>query len=424
MEDEKQHSTTITPSKPHIKKSHQSSLNLSSSLTRRMSNIDIMRREVLDKDQQIMQLQTQVSLIDATYESVHKLVKDLETCTSTQLLSLTQDIKFNTLTPSEAVNFIRNGIQTLIKIHVELPQRFEQDFADKLNEFTTEIDETDKKILEIRQKRESIEEQNRIFQRTYQIEDSERNSLIAIADNLRSQIQSNDSKRQLEILASNEEMNKIRKQIKICRAEQHSKTKKNIEQRTIATAPYSKRMRDTIKEDFELQNEISKLQQLLEHEYASHCAAEEELIHTKNEIERAKQVMQKYKLSHRKEEKIHSTNVNRELRLYIEQQREDSRWAIKNQMKKNKELEKQRVDLVEEEAMLSTYLQHVEKKLAAQMLKLPDLAVIQHRNVEVPKRKIQTAVKKREIDDAEMRTIKKQMAKIHKERARARTALI
>ena len=228
----------------------------------------------------------------------------------------------------------------------------------------------------------------------------------------------------METLAVNEEMSRIRKQIKICREEQNVKSKKNIEQRRIATAPYSKRMRDTIKEDFELQNEISKLQQLLEHEYTSHCAAEEELAHTKREIERAKQVMNKYKLSHRKEEKIHSMAVNRDLRLYIEQQREDSQWAIKNQMKKNKELEKQRVDLVEEEAMLSTYLQHVEKKLAAQMLKLPDLAAIQHRTVEVPKRRIQTAVKKREPDDAEMRTIKKQMAKIHKERIRARTTLV
>lgn len=423
MEDEK-HSTTVTPSKPHMKKSFQSSLNLSTSMTRRMSNIDFMRRDVLEKDQQIAQLQSQVSQIDTTYEIVHKLIKDLEVCSSTQLLSPVQDVKFNTLTPTEAVNFIRNGIRTLVKIHVELPQRFEQDFADKLNEFTNEIDETEKKILEIRQKRELIEEKNKLFQRVYQIEDSEKNSLVAIANNLRAQIQSNDSQRHLETLAANEEMNKIKKQIKICRAEQHQKSKKNIEQRSIATAPYSKRMRDTIKEDFELQNEISKLQQLLEHEYASHCAAEEELVHTRNEIERAKQVMLKYKLSHRKEEKIHSTYVNRELRLYIEQQREDSRWAIKNQMKKNKELEKQRVDLVEEEAMLSTYLQHVEKKLAAQMLKLPDLAAIQHRKIEIPKRKIQTAAKKREPDDAEMRTIKKQMAKIHKERVRARTALI
>lgn len=412
---------TVTPTRPHSKKS---SLNLQSSMVRRMSNTEFMRREVLEKDQQIAQLQAQVSQIDATYNSVHRLIKDLEVSISTQLLSPTQDLKFSLLTPSETVNFIRNGISTLIKIHTELPQRFEQDFADKITEFNNEIDETDKKIIETRKKREAIEQNNKLLERTYKIEDLERQSLVAIANNLRTQIQSNDNKRQMETLAVNEEMSRIRKQIKICREEQNVKSKKNIEQRRIATAPYSKRMRDTIKEDFELQNEISKLQQLLEHEYTSHCAAEEELAHTKREIERAKQVMNKYKLSHRKEEKIHSMAVNRDLRLYIEQQREDSQWAIKNQMKKNKELEKQRVDLVEEEAMLSTYLQHVEKKLAAQMLKLPDLAAIQHRTVEVPKRRIQTAVKKREPDDAEMRTIKKQMAKIHKERIRARTTLV
>ncbi|OHT09142.1 hypothetical protein TRFO_22161 [Tritrichomonas foetus] len=412
--------------KTPIKKLIQSQSSFASDTSRRgRSSTDIMRRDIAEKDQQILNLQNQIEQLDETYDLVYKLVKDLENSTSTDLSNQITENKLKSLNPHEAVGMIRNGLRTLVRLHRELPQRFEDDFTSHVNQIADEIEITEKKIEETRKRREFVEKANLKLVRRAKIEEAEKQSLSIIVDNLKNQIEANDRQRIMETNSANENMTKIKRQIRIFKEERGIKSLKNEEQRRIATAPMSKRMKDTIKEDFELQNEISRLQQLLEREYGEHSLDQEELIHTLNEIQRAKVVMMKFKKSHSKEEKNHAMTVNKNLRLLIEKQREDSKWAVKNQIKKNKELERQRVDLVEEEAMLSNYLVLVEKKLAAQKFKLPTLAMVQHRADEVQKRRVNTNLKKkREPDDAEMRTIKRQMGKLQKERARARTAMV
>lgn len=411
--------------RPSTKKSLISNSNINSDTPKlNKTSVEILRRDILDKDQQISNLQSKITQINETYELIHKLIQDLESSTGIELLSYSQHNKFNSFTPTEAVNYIRQGISSLIKIHKDMPNRFEKDFTQRVNQITDEMEQIDNQILDIQKKRQKTDQINQNLTRTLQIEESEKESLHAIVNNLRTQIENSDHQRLLDTMKTQNDTADLQKKIRIYKEQKQQKSQKNEEQRLIATAPYSKRMKDTMKEDIELQEEISKLQQQLEREYQEHFQDEEELQHTENEIQRAKEVMMKFKMSHRKEEKIHADTVNRILRLFIDKQRDDSKWAIKNQMKKNRELERQKADLIEEEQMLSNYLQLVEKKLAAQMLKLPDLTLIQQRSDDAPKRRINVASKIRDTDDLEMRTIKRQMAKLQKDRIRARTAML
>jgi hypothetical protein len=99
--------------------------------------------------------------------------------------------------------------------------------------------------------------------------------------------------------------------------------------------------------------------------------------------------------------------VNEDLRKVIANQRRTFQSAIRYQKKKNKDYERQKADMIEEQEMLSEYLALVEKDLAAQMLKLPTLAHIHHKDE--PESQPQKAEKKKvkEPDDSEMRSIKR-----------------
>jgi hypothetical protein len=140
--------------------------------------------------------------------------------------------------------------------------------------------------------------------------------------------------------------------------------------------------------------------------------AKEELAHTRSEIRRANEDIRKFRAAHQPEVKQRAEQVNEDLRKAVADQRDSFQSAIRNQKKKNKECERQKADMIEEQEVLSLYLAMVEKDFAAQMFKLPVLAHIQPKGEKEPQPKRLRKKKVKEPDDAEMRSIKRSVSQV------------
>ena len=82
--------------RPSTKKSFISNSNINSDTPKlNKTSVEILRRDILDKDQQISNLQSKITQINETYELIHKLIQDLESSTAIELLSYSQHNKFN-----------------------------------------------------------------------------------------------------------------------------------------------------------------------------------------------------------------------------------------------------------------------------------------------------------------------------------------
>ena len=387
------------------------------------SEIDIIRRDIQEKDQQIKQRKKQVKKLNDTTADLKTLIHDLQVATGEELLTPDQKAQFDELEPHECVAIVRKSIRVLVKIHSELGKRFEKDFAAKATEVVEEMKKIEEEIEDVKKRKESVKLNNARLTRFYEMNEKERESLDVISNRLKEQLENTDREARNRTIIAKEQLVKVRKESKEIRAATALKKQRNGQLLATVNAPLSKQLADSIKEDFHLTKEINNLQRLLEREYDEHSIAEEELEHTLSEIKCAKKVIEKYKLAHRPESMSRADQVNKSLRIQIEEQRDKSEWDIKNQVKRNKELERQKLELQEEESMLQHYLELVEKRLAAQMLKLPTLAQIQHRGEPEPRARVQTRKnKRREPDDLEMRTIKRAISQLQQQRRRAPTS--
>jgi hypothetical protein len=175
----------------------------------------------------------------------------------------------------------------------------------------------------------------------------------------------------------------------------------------------SKRACDAMKENIALNRRIIMLQKTLSREEWERDLADQELAHVKLEIQRAEAMIERFKESLTKDQQIAADSVNDNLKLSIEEQREDFKRSIANQRRRNLELEKQKTELAEEEKMLSGFLLTLEKQLQVQAQKLPSLAQLQHR-LDGPARGRRTPLPKprRMPDDLEMRNIKKAIVQV------------
>lgn len=386
------------------------------------SEIDIIRRDIQEKDQQIKQRKRQVRKLEDTTSDLKTLIHDLQVATGEELLTPEQKADFDQLEPHQCVAIIRASIRVLVRIHSELGKRFEKDFAAKATEFVEEMKKIDEEIEDVRKRKAEVQLQNARLTRFYEMNEKERESLDFISNKLKEQLERTDREAMNRQNIARDQLLKVKKESKDIRAATALKQQRNGQLLATVNAPLSKQLTDSIKEDFQLTKEINNLQRLLEREYDEHSLAEEELEHTLGEIERAKKVIEKFKLAHRQESMSRADQVNKSLRIRIEEQRDKSEWDIKNQIKRNKELERQKAELQEEESMLQHYLELVEKRLAAQMLKLPTLAQIQHRGEPEPKVAVPRKNKRREPDDLEMRTIKRAISQLQQQRRRAPTS--
>jgi hypothetical protein len=382
--------------------------------------IEGLKEDIREKEVKMRAIRPDAESLKEVMQMLKKLIDDLSQTAEKDLLGRDLRDSFESMLPQQIVPIIRAGIRTLLQFHSSMSQRFEQLFAEKVQELLGEISEVDAALSDVVSNKKEIEFENARLDQLSKMHVAEKESLLSIVRKMDEDIAKVEYDVIIQSNAVSAEIERVMKESGDIRAQSALKERRISDLRRTAVSPFCRAVREDMKQDFDLHREIERLTALLERETAEHALTREELIHTEREIEKGEKIRQKYVRSHSGQEKWRTEKVNSDLRAHIELQRDEYNWMIKNQIKKNREMEKQKRELDEEVAMLTHYLGLLEKKLASEMVKLPNLARLQHRGEsEIGMRKNVTfKMKKREPDDAEMRTVKRTLSQLQKNRKR------
>jgi prefoldin subunit 5 len=383
------------------------------------AEIDILKRELRDQMQHLQVLKSKVDQLDQTMSDANALIGDLSRAIEKPILTPEQQSKFSQLLPAEISAAIRSGVHELIDIHSGLAGRFEHDFSVKATAITSEISALESRLESLRRSQAETENNNRKLDRLVHINEIEKQSLIGLARKLQIQVVDADSESQAQLTSVSEEIARLKHDTAGVRAQSALTSRRNADLVAKIGAPLPRKLKENLREDVALEAELTRLRALFERVKSDQLLAKEELAHMRSEIDRANEDIRKFRKTHRPEVKANAEQVNEDLRKAIADQRHNFQSAIRNQKKKNKEYERQKADMIEEQEMLSQYLGIVEKDLAAQMLKLPALAHIQPKSeAEQPPKRVRKK-KPKQPDDPEMRSIKRSVSQFQSRQKRA-----
>ena len=381
-----------------------------------------MRKDVAEKDAQIQNFSSKVKISKECSQGIRDLIIDLEEATGQEFLSKDQRDTFQYMPPNQGILVIKKGMEYLIKEYDGLTDKYSGVFEEKARKFTDEIDKIEQETKTIIMQRKTVQNENSHLDRVIAIHKKEKESLEQLAEAMQQQLNEQDDASKADISARNAQLVKLRQEIQKTTMESNNQDITNNEINQKLLCPVPKRHRDMLNDDREIEEEVAKLEKYLDKEKREHALTRAELDHTNNEIARAKETIMKYKINVNPDTMRYATYVNTTMREYIKFQREEQKRKLLAQIKLNKDLERQINEMEEEQSMLIPYLAQVEKKLAAEMLKLPSLTDIQRRNEPEPKKSL-VKVNRRDLDDQEMRSVKRTIARIKQKRVRAKTAI-
>lgn len=384
---------------------------------------EILKKDINEKDTYIQNLQVKVRLFKDTVQGFRDLIIDLERSTGSNFLSNTQRENLQNMTHNEAISIIRKAMDHIINKHNNLHQDFEKEFEIRANNLSDKMENARIDIQTMCKKREALYKEITRIDRMIKINNIEKQSLERISDSLLKQTEQNNNNTQQMIGSIKNHVRIVKNEIAHTRMESANREKKNMQMLVSINMPVNKRHKDMLKDDENMISEINKINKYLEKEINDHNRCKEELEHVKQEIKGVKEIIGKYKSYVNKHTMKNAIRTNRNFREFIAQSRVEAKKNLISVIKKNKDLERTINELKEEEGLLRPYLQSVEKKLQAQMLKLPTLTDLQHKSDIKLKRPLTNRVRK-DNDDPEVRAVKKTISEMKNKRIGAKTAFI
>ena len=384
---------------------------------------EILKKDINEKDTYIQNLQVKVRLFKDTVQGFRDLIIDLERSTGSNFLSNTQRENLQNMTHNETISIIRKAMDHIINKHNNLHQDFEKEFEIRANNLSDKMENARIDIQTMCKKREALYKEITRIDRMIKINNIEKQSLERISDSLLKQTEQNNNNTQQMIGSIKNHVRIVKNEIAHTRMESANREKKNMQMLVSINMPVNKRHKDMLKDDENMISEINKINKYLEKEINDHNRCKEELEHVKQEIKGVKEIIGKYKSYVNKHTMKNAIRTNRNFREFIAQSRVEAKKNLISVIKKNKDLERTINELKEEEGLLRPYLQSVEKKLQAQMLKLPTLTDLQHKSDIKLKRPLTNRVRK-DNDDPEVRAVKKTISEMKNKRIGAKTAFI
>jgi hypothetical protein len=374
------------------------------------AEIEFMKHDIAEKDAQILHLTRQTEKLSSITNLFYHLLLDLEQSSGEQFLPSEQRPPNELPSAHGLFALVQKALMTIITLHTEMAKRFEADFAGRVDSALNRLHCDEEEIARIQADRLRITTEISRLNRLADIQRNERDSLESMARSLNLQMLQSAKHRDVETGIIREQIETVQESIVALQSTVRTKKEKTMKAEEESQTQPPKRVLDAVKADIALNQRIEALRKLVERETFDRKLSEAELVHVRVEIERAHAMINTFKMNLTKEKQMNADNVNSKLKQFIEQQREDYRRAIANQRKRNMELDKQKVELTDEERMLVGVLQGLEKHLQIQMQKLPSLAQLQQRTTVIStsiQRRGTPAKTMKPMDSAEMRGIRK-----------------
>jgi hypothetical protein len=386
------------------------------------SEIEMMKRDNTEKEAQIADLQRTSARLQSLTKTLVALILDLEPAIGERLLP--DDVRASDRpSPHVLVSAIRAGIHRTVQLHAELPQRYEADFAAKAPAALAVLEAKLRATADVSRARLAMEEELRRVERQIALARAETESVGAIAGRLELQLAVSSAARERAAMATGRQIDAVRGAIAGVRESLPARAAALEKARHDAAVRPPRRALVAARDAPGLRGCIENARENIAREVAERDVVDEELVHVRQEIERAHAMINRFRASLTPAQQEAADATNAQLRHAIEAQREEFKHAIAVQKKKNQELERQKRELAEEEALLTSVMRGLEKKAQAQAHRLPSLAEVQQRQSgTAPPRRPTTAL--RPADDAEMRNVRKTMAQFRSQRVASKAALV
>lgn len=377
-------------------------------LAHQKQEIEIMKKDIADKDAQIRNLSEKCAEFSQACSDIHALIRDFEAVADQKFFSPEQASKNIFITHMEYTKILSNSINSIINQHNSLQDQFTKDFSDYAEDVSKRLIEIRDEFLAVRKRKEEVIENTQYLKRLCQVNERERQSLQTIVEQLNDQKAQIDASAQIDVDNFKQQYDKMHQETREFKQEALQTTMKFEKQ---LNKPQPRQISDTRLEDSILQREVTTLARHYDMESQNYENTYKEYQHVMEEINRGKEHIKKHMKALDRQELENAQKVNKELRAYIESERNNDKMRYESQVKRNKELERTIQEHLDEQNMLKQYLQQIDKKMSTQSTKLPILTGGQKEN-NIESKNTTLILSRHKADDAEMKMIKKAMSSI------------
>ncbi|EAY09630.1 hypothetical protein TVAG_056740 [Trichomonas vaginalis G3] len=337
------------------------------------SELDRLRREVMEKKGQIDILEREASKVDEIRDFLIGLIEDFQKLGQYQFFDSNEDLQKLLKNPVNGITLLRNGINNLITKHQNLSSNFELqmkrnlfpleqelDQAKKINEdqnkgFTSDLEERTHKQNIIKY----IEGEKTIFHRTILMktaaydrhQENDKGTIILVQNQMQQvQNQLSDAKKELE--------------------------NKEAEYRSLTSRAQDRQsFEEKQRQDYqELLARVEKLRKDYQAESHSHNQCQADLDAAKNELQQLTLMVGSYRDNRKTQQLLGEEAENRRIHSNFAIEKVEADRKQQKEEKKTIELEKQVSVLQQNIANLNEQIVITEQKLQMQMIKIPDFA--------------------------------------------------
>ena len=381
-----------------------------------------LQKDLQEKENYLSKLEGEVELLKECMVAFRKLISDVEISTGEDFLTREQKLNLANMPYNQAMTIIKSELVFLVKRQEELPKKYENQFIENVTKITDEIEAVEKKTQTLQKQRANITKRSKVFDRFIQISKSEKESLQRVVDSLETKIKTTTIENTKRTNNKTAELQSLKTSIIKANNDLEQEEQLNKTLSKTLNLPPKKTIVDMLNDDHDLTQICKTLQQKIEIERKDTNDVLAELAHTQNEIQRAKETIMKYQINVNNETRKYAINVNKDMRQFIQEQREEWDRKLLSQKKHNKDLERQILEMQEEQSMLQPFLVSLEKRLQQEMLKLPSLTDPNQRLAEMRRSGPIMRATKRDMEDSEMRNVRKTLLQIKARRLRSQTA--
>ena len=398
-------------------KSNKTSLkNISiTEISQQRAELELIKKDINDKERLINKLTLKVNDFEESINEIHELLLYIEKSGNITIFSDEQRKKIIPITHFEYTKLLKDSILSLLNSQDRLQQNYISDFTARAWNSSETCNNLKNEILNIKKENLKINKEILNFNRLFEINQKEKNSLQKIVESYEIQLKNYDYNFNNQTENLKEELNYLNEEIDIYENEKIIKEKKNLK----IINKLNDHKNNNNKIEINLEFEIEKIKKKYQKEIELRNKTLEEYNHIILEIKRGKEQINKFKKALTNDEIIKAEKLNNELKEFIQNERINWDRQISSQIKKNKLIERQINDLKEEILILKPYLNQLEKKYLNKTTKLPTFPFEDNQNNNINinnNNNLIINLKYKNLDDLEMKNIKKLMLQISKKK--------
>lgn len=333
---------------------------------------DALRRELMDKKAQIQIYEQQCTKLEEVKTILYHLVLDYVENQKIPFPKIDQkELDSFPTCPHLAINFMRRGIDNLIKYHESLAGRFEIEYAKHLFIFEEQLKKTKDELKKEEEKINISQEEVFRKQNILSMLCDEKLILMKTIQMRRSTLNRHVDTNVMKTNQRNRSLESTTAEMKIAEDALEVQKQRKIELDTRLAERKLSEQKQTEKHN-EILNSVQSLRAEFQTEAYRNNLTQSELDKAKLELVRISRSIESFHDNLKTQELLDAEVENKRLRSVVNIEKIDFENKLKYQFNKGKDLENRIVTLTSVIEKLNMQIGQTEQKLQTQMMKIPD----------------------------------------------------